>query len=122
MTPATTLEQFKSWIDYAKAHNYWLVIVYHEVVPNSAPRCTGLDTDPDVCLADFDTTVADFQAQLDYISSAGLGPDVVTVSRLWTRPTPRCTGRWPYGEDHPGGSDHERHRDGGPDRVRRPRR
>ena len=81
MTPATTLEQFKSWIDYAKAHNYWLVIVYHEVVPNSAPRCTGLDTDPDVCLADFDTTVADFQAQLDYIASAGLGPDVVTVQQ-----------------------------------------
>ena len=32
-------------------------------------------------LADFDTTVADFQAQLDYISAAGLGPDVVTVQQ-----------------------------------------
>ena len=37
----TTLAQFKSWIDYAKAHNYWLVIVYHEVVPDSAPGCTN---------------------------------------------------------------------------------
>ena len=41
MTPDTTLAQFKSWIDYAKAHNYWLVIVYHEVVPDSAPRCSN---------------------------------------------------------------------------------
>ena len=47
MTPGTTPEQFKSWIDYAKAHNYWLVIVYHEVVPESAPRCTNTTADPD---------------------------------------------------------------------------
>ena len=31
--------------------------------------------------ADYDTTVADFQAQLDYISSAGLGRDVMTVQQ-----------------------------------------
>ena len=36
----------RSWIDYAKAHNYWLVIVYHEVVPDSAPRCTNTDSRP----------------------------------------------------------------------------
>ena len=47
MTPDTTLAQYKSWIDYAKAHNYWLVIVYHEVVPDSAPRCQNTDADPD---------------------------------------------------------------------------
>ncbi len=29
----------KSWVDYAKAHKYWLVLVYHEVVPDGAPRC-----------------------------------------------------------------------------------
>lgn len=81
MTPATTVAEFKSWIDYAKAHHYWLVIVYHEVVPDSAPRCTNTDADPDVCLGDYDTKVTNFQAQLDSISSAGLGPDVVTVQQ-----------------------------------------
>jgi peptidoglycan/xylan/chitin deacetylase (PgdA/CDA1 family) len=81
MTPDTTLEQFKSWIDYANAHNYWLVIVYHEVVPDSAPRCANIPADPDPCLGNFDTKVTNFQAQLDSISAAGLGPDVVTVQQ-----------------------------------------
>jgi peptidoglycan/xylan/chitin deacetylase (PgdA/CDA1 family) len=79
ITPDTTVAQFKSWIDYAKAHNYWLVIVYHEVVPDSAPRCANTDADPDPCLADFDTKVSEFKKQLDAISTAGLGSDVVTV-------------------------------------------
>ena len=61
ITPGTTLDQFKSWIDYAKAHNYWLVIVYHEVVPDSAPRCANTTADPEPCLGDFDTTVSDFK-------------------------------------------------------------
>ena len=81
MTPGTTPEQFESWIDYAKAHNYWLVIVYHEVVPESAPRCTNTTADPEPCLGNFDTTVGDFNAQLDAISSAGLGSDVMTVQK-----------------------------------------
>jgi peptidoglycan/xylan/chitin deacetylase (PgdA/CDA1 family) len=81
MTPNTSLDQFKSWVDYAKAHNYWLVIVYHEVQPDSVPRCANLPTDPDPCLGDYDTTVTSFQSQLDYISSSGLGPDVVTVQQ-----------------------------------------
>ena len=81
MTPDTTVAQFKSWLDYAKAHNYWLVIVYHEVVPDSAPRCANTDADPDPCLADFDTKVSEFKKQLDAISSAGLGSDVVTVQQ-----------------------------------------
>lgn len=81
MTPDTTLDQFKSWIAYAEAHNYWLVIVYHEVVPESSPRCANTDDDPEVCLGKFDTTVGDFNAQLDAISSAGLGSDVVTVQK-----------------------------------------
>jgi peptidoglycan/xylan/chitin deacetylase (PgdA/CDA1 family) len=81
MTPGTTPEQFKSWIDYAKAHNYWLVIVDHEVVPESAPRCTNTPADPEPCVGNFDTTVGDFNAQLDAISSAGLGSDVMTVQK-----------------------------------------
>jgi len=79
VTPGTTLDEFESWIDYAEAHNYWLVIVYHEVVPDSSPRCTNTPHDPDVCLGDFDATAGSFNAQLDAISSAGLGSRVVTV-------------------------------------------
>src|SRR3954447_15762106 len=81
MTPATTLAQYKSWLDYAKAHHYWLVIVYHEVVPDTAPRCTNTTADPDPCLADFDTKLSAFKDQLDAISSAGLASDVVTVQQ-----------------------------------------
>ena len=81
MTPDTTPAQYKSWIEYAKAHNYWLVIVYHEVVPDTAPRCQNTSADPDPCLADYDTKVSAFQAQLDAITSAGLDSDVVTVQQ-----------------------------------------
>jgi hypothetical protein len=81
MTPDTTLAQYKSWIEYAKAHNYWLVIVYHEVVPDSAPRCQNTNADPDPCLGNYGTSVSNFQAQLGAISSAGLDSDVVTVQQ-----------------------------------------
>lgn len=81
VTPSTTPAQFQSWIDYAKAHNYWLVIVYHEVVPDGAPRCADTTTAPDACLGDFDTTVSSFGAQLNYIGAAGLGPNVVTMQQ-----------------------------------------
>ena len=77
----TTPAQLKSWVDYAKAHNYWLVLVYHEVVPDSAPRCSNPETDPDVCLAEFDTTVSGLKNHLDYISSAGLAKNVLTVQQ-----------------------------------------
>jgi peptidoglycan/xylan/chitin deacetylase (PgdA/CDA1 family) len=81
MTPETTEAQFESWVSYAKAHNYWLVIVYHEVQKDNVPRCKNTVADPDPCLGDYDAKVTDFQKQLDYISSAGLGPDVVTVQQ-----------------------------------------
>src|SRR4051794_4934677 len=81
MTPDTTLAQYKSWLDYAKAHHYWLVIVYHEVVPDTVPRCKNTAADPDPCMGDFDTKVGQFKAQLDAISSAGLDSDVVTVQQ-----------------------------------------
>jgi peptidoglycan/xylan/chitin deacetylase (PgdA/CDA1 family) len=85
MLPTTTVAQFQGWIDYAKAHNYWLVIVYHEVQPDNTPVCQnpdglpGLPDDPDPCIGPYDTTVSNFQAQLNYIASSGLGPDVKTV-------------------------------------------
>jgi peptidoglycan/xylan/chitin deacetylase (PgdA/CDA1 family) len=80
MTPGTTLAQFKSWIAYAKAHNYWLVVVYHEVVPDGAPVCTVPET-VDPCLGAFDTNVGAFKDQLNEITKAGLGPNVVTVQQ-----------------------------------------
>jgi len=81
MTPGTTLDQFKAWISYAKAHNYWLVIVYHEVQPDTAPRCANTEADPDPCLGDFDTKISEFKNQLNALSTAGLGTDVVTVQQ-----------------------------------------
>jgi peptidoglycan/xylan/chitin deacetylase (PgdA/CDA1 family) len=85
MLPTTTLAQFQGWVDYAKAHNYWLVIVYHEVQPDATPVCKNpnadpkLPPDPDPCVGPYDTTVSQFQQQLDYISTAGVGADVKTV-------------------------------------------
>ena len=76
----TTLATFKSWVDYAKAHDYWLVLIYHEVVPDSAPVCTDPQT-VDPCLGSYDTTTSAFQQQLDYLVDAGVGPDVMTVKR-----------------------------------------
>jgi peptidoglycan/xylan/chitin deacetylase (PgdA/CDA1 family) len=84
MTPKTTLDQFQSWVDYAKAHNYWLVVVYHEVQKDHTPLCSDPPndaTDPDPCVGPYDTTAPEFQKQLDYIHSAGLGPDVMTVQQ-----------------------------------------
>ena len=81
MTPSVSLATFQGWIDYAKAHNYWLVIVYHEVQPDNTRRCGNVPTDPDPCVGDYDTTDSQFQAQLDYISTAGLGADVMTVKQ-----------------------------------------
>ena len=81
MTPDVTLTQFKSWIDYAKAHNYWLVIVYHKIMPSpwlgTLPRCT--DSNTSNCLGDYDTSSNDFSNQLDYIHTAGLDSYVKTV-------------------------------------------
>lgn len=83
MTPETTEAEFESWVDYAKQHNYWLVIVYHEVQKDATPRCSipAKDSDPDPCVGDYDTTVSKFQTQLNYIDSSGLGPDVMTVQQ-----------------------------------------
>jgi peptidoglycan/xylan/chitin deacetylase (PgdA/CDA1 family) len=59
ITSTTTLEQFKSWVDYAVAHNYWLVVIYHEVVAAGPP-------------GPYDTTLSDFRAQLGYLARTGV--------------------------------------------------
>ena len=64
MQVTTTLAQFKQWINKAKADHTWLVLLYHAVdVPG------GLDQ--------FDTKKADFDAQMKWLSTAG-----VTVERM----------------------------------------
>ncbi len=83
MTPDVTLDQFKSWVNYAKDHNYWLVVVYHRVVPSprygSLPRCPVSGTAD--CLNPYDVSSNDLQSQLDYISSAHLDANVKTVKQ-----------------------------------------
>jgi peptidoglycan/xylan/chitin deacetylase (PgdA/CDA1 family) len=82
MTPDVSTTQFRSWIDYAKAHNYWLVLVYHRIMPSpgwprTLLRCTGSSTTD--CLGPYDTSSDDFSTQLDYINSAVGASKVMTV-------------------------------------------
>jgi peptidoglycan/xylan/chitin deacetylase (PgdA/CDA1 family) len=79
MTRDTTPAQFNSWVDFAKAHNYWLVVVYHQVLADSTAPCSA--TLVAGCLGPYDTTVSGLKAQLDSITAAGLGGNVVTVQQ-----------------------------------------
>jgi peptidoglycan/xylan/chitin deacetylase (PgdA/CDA1 family) len=82
MTRTTTTADVQSWIVYAAAHRYWLVIVYHEVVPDSAPVCTDPET-VSPCLGPYDTTVSQFRTQLDLLAAAGV--DVVPFGEAFAR-------------------------------------
>jgi hypothetical protein len=80
VTRDTTVDEFRSWVDYAEEHRYWLVLVYHEVVPDSAPVCTDPET-VDPCLGAYHTTVSRFQAQLSYIDAQLGAGNVLTVEQ-----------------------------------------
>jgi peptidoglycan/xylan/chitin deacetylase (PgdA/CDA1 family) len=58
MQATTTLAEFQSWLNKAKADKTWLVLVYHRVVP-SAPE-------------QFDTLESDFVQQLNALTASGL--------------------------------------------------
>ncbi len=58
LTPTTTLAEYQSWLNYAKATNTWLVLVYH-MVGNSN-------------LEPFDTYTSDFAAQMNALQASGL--------------------------------------------------
>jgi peptidoglycan/xylan/chitin deacetylase (PgdA/CDA1 family) len=58
MTPTTTLAQYQSWLDQAKADNTWLVLVYHKV------WTTGIGP--------YDTYQSDFAQQLQAIANSGV--------------------------------------------------
>jgi peptidoglycan/xylan/chitin deacetylase (PgdA/CDA1 family) len=55
----TTLAEFQSWVDQAKATNTWLVLVYHQV-------------DPDPAAGTYNTYPTDFNAQLNAIKNSGI--------------------------------------------------
>ena len=81
VTPATTVAQFESWVNQAIDGNYWLIVVYHEVLPDIAglPLCSVEDTDP--CQDDYDTYLSTFRAMMDYLRDHGPASNVVTVSK-----------------------------------------
>lgn len=58
MLSTTTLEEFQSWLDHAKATNTWLILVYHKV------DNTGIGS--------FDTFLSDFQQQMGALSASGI--------------------------------------------------
>ncbi len=58
MQTSTTLAQFQSWVNKAKADKTWLILTYH-VVDN---------TD----LTEFDTLKADFDAQMQWLAQSGV--------------------------------------------------
>ncbi len=55
----TTLAEFQSWVDQAKATNTWLVLVYHQI-------------NPDTASGTYNTYPADFNAQLNVIKNSGI--------------------------------------------------
>ena len=77
----TTINDFKAWVDYAKAHNFWLVVIYHEIVPD------GTTPGP------YDTTVSQFRAQLEYLEAAGL--DVLTAREAFAAAQAELNGPTP---------------------------
>lgn len=58
MQNTTTLAQVQEWVNKAKADRTWLVLVYHRVTPNTP--------------GPFDTSLADFNAQVDFLASSGI--------------------------------------------------
>lgn len=80
-SPGTTIGDFKSWVDYARAHKYWLVVVFHEVHPDNTPLCANPPAagDPHPCIGPYDTTVSVFKQMLDYLVSSELQSSVMTV-------------------------------------------
>jgi peptidoglycan/xylan/chitin deacetylase (PgdA/CDA1 family) len=65
MDDTTTLAQVQGWIAEAQATNTWLVLVYHEVNPDSS---AGL----------YNTYPADFDAQMSAIKNSGIAVETVS--------------------------------------------
>ncbi len=72
MLSTTTLAEYQSWLDHAKATNTWLVLVYHRVAD-----------DP----GDYDTTKTDFAAQMNALTASHL--TVLTYNQALDEITPQ---------------------------------
>lgn len=64
ITVNTTAAQLQSWIDQAKAINAWLILVYHEV-------------NPDTSTGTYNTYPADFDSQMSQIKSSGITVETI---------------------------------------------
>lgn len=62
----TPTEMVKGWIESAKANNYWLILVYHEVGENRNGGAFHIDTNT-------------FQTQMSWLKASGL--EAVTVTQ-----------------------------------------
>lgn len=60
MTPNVTIAQYNEWLNYAKATNTWLVLVYHRIPQNAASA------------GQFDTPYANFVPQMDALVASGV--------------------------------------------------
>lgn len=67
-----TVAQTKAWIDQAIAEKSWIILFYHEVA-NAGQGVPGDEP--------YTTTVADFQAIMEYIKSRSADIDVKTVAQ-----------------------------------------
>lgn len=61
----TTLAQIQSWIAEAKTTNTWLILVYHQV-------------DPDSAAGEYNTYPSDFDAQMSAVKSSGITVETVS--------------------------------------------
>jgi peptidoglycan/xylan/chitin deacetylase (PgdA/CDA1 family) len=57
MLKGTTMAEYNTWLNTAKANNTWLILVYHRVA-----------NDP----GDYDTSIADFKLQLQALKDSGM--------------------------------------------------
>ncbi len=69
----TTAAQLQSWIDQAKASNAWLILVYHQV-------------DPDTTAGAYNTYPADFDSQMSQIKSSGISVETVSQALQEVQP------------------------------------
>jgi len=58
MKPTTSLAQFQSWINQTVKDKTWMILIYHRVASAD--------------LGDYDTSLQDFQPQLDIIKNSGI--------------------------------------------------
>ena len=64
LVSTTTIAEVQSWINEAKSTNTWLILVYHQI-------------NPDTSAGDYNTYPSDFDAQLSAIKASGISVETV---------------------------------------------